>query len=289
MCLSSSNLTTMCRLLLGAVLLGHLGVCSAAQDALQTTEVRFDSVDYRHVVHWTPPGNSSSLQYYVQWKIYGDPDWLDVDGCQRIQKPQCDLSALTSDLREWYYARVHASSPPASKSAWTLSPRFSPRSDTKISSPVLRLNRTVQGIVVRVKPPRLLVRKMHDSLQYKIYLIHSSGEEQITSNSSYERNSFSSSKTEGRPGELWMRQSGTVQSRFWPSVSMSSSEQPIPTSEDSTTLISAQAWGLALKDTGRGLENASPLEGFSETSFSFCCFFCVEGGGRVAGNRRRYI
>ncbi|KAI4812675.1 hypothetical protein KUCAC02_024043 [Chaenocephalus aceratus] len=172
----------MSRLLLGAVLLGHLGVCSAAQAPemlSKPTEVRFDSVDYRHVLHWTPPGNSSSLQYSVQWKIYGELDWLDVDGCQRIQKPQCDLSALTSDLREWYYARVHASSPPASKSAWTLSPRFSPRSDTKISSPLLRLNRTVQGIVVRVKPPRLLVRKMHNSLQYKIYLMHSSGEETV--------------------------------------------------------------------------------------------------------------
>lgn len=42
----------------------------------------------------------------------------------------------------------------------------------------------------------------------------------------YERNSFSSSNTEGRPGELWMRQRGTVQSLFWLSVSMSSREQP---------------------------------------------------------------
>ncbi|XP_029305715.1 interleukin-22 receptor subunit alpha-2 [Cottoperca gobio] len=171
----------MTRLLLGAVLLGNLGVCVPAQVPemlAPPTQVRFDSVDYKHIVNWTPPTNSSSLLYYIQWKIYGEPEWLDVVGCQGIQKPQCDLSVVTSDIREWYYARVHAASLPSSKSAWALSPRFSPRWDTKISSPVLRLNVTEQGIVVRVKPPRLLVRKMHSSLHYKIYLIHSSGEEE---------------------------------------------------------------------------------------------------------------
>ncbi|XP_042337382.1 interleukin-22 receptor subunit alpha-2, partial [Plectropomus leopardus] len=108
---------------------------------------------------------------------YGEPQWLDVDGCQGIQKPQCDLSVVTSETREWYYARVHASSLPSSKSAWALSPRFSPRWDTKISSPILRLNLTEQGIVVRVRPSKLLVRRLHSSLQYKIYLMHASGEE----------------------------------------------------------------------------------------------------------------
>ncbi|XP_033468713.1 interleukin-22 receptor subunit alpha-2 isoform X1 [Epinephelus lanceolatus] len=173
----------MTRLLLGAVLLGNLGVCVTAQGPVMLappSQVRFDSVDYRNILQWTPPANgSSSLQYYVQWKIYGEPQWLDVDGCQGIQKHQCDLSDLTSDLREWYYARVHASSLPSSKSAWALSPRFSPRWDTKISSPVLKLNLTEQGIVVRVRPPRLLVRKLHSSLHYKIYLKHTSGEEKV--------------------------------------------------------------------------------------------------------------
>ncbi|TDH01459.1 hypothetical protein EPR50_G00180320 [Perca flavescens] len=172
----------MTRLLLGAVLLGNLGVCVTAQGPVMlapATHVRFDSVDYKNVVRWTPPTNSSSLQYYVQWKIYGEPQWLDVDGCQGIQKHHCDLSVVTSDPREWYYARVHAVSLPSRKSAWALSPRFSPRWDTKISSPVLRVNITEQGIVVRVKPPRPAVRKMHSSLLYKIYLIHTSGEEEV--------------------------------------------------------------------------------------------------------------
>lgn len=64
---------------------------------------------------------------------YGEPEWLDVVNCQGIQNHHCDLSRVTSDPREWYYAKVHASSLPSSKSAWTLSPRFSPRWDSKSS------------------------------------------------------------------------------------------------------------------------------------------------------------
>ncbi|XP_040035044.2 interleukin-22 receptor subunit alpha-2 [Gasterosteus aculeatus] len=167
-------------LLLRVVLLGNLGATGPAPLMLAApTGVRFDSVDYRNVVHWTPASNSCSLQYHVQWKIYGEPQWLDAPGCQWIHKTRCDLSAVTSDPREWYYARVHASCRPSGKTAWALSPRFSPRWDTEISPPVLRLEVTKRGIVVRVKPPRLTVRKKHGDLLHEIYLIHPGGREEV--------------------------------------------------------------------------------------------------------------
>ncbi|XP_041866031.1 interleukin-22 receptor subunit alpha-2 [Melanotaenia boesemani] len=170
-------------LLLGTVLLGNLAICATAQVPESLTppeQVRFDSVDYKNILHWTPPTNSSSLQYNVQWKIYGEQEWLNVDGCQGIQKLQCDLSSVTTDTREWYYARVCAISvPTSSKSAWALSPRFSPRWNTKISPPALKLNLNKQGIVVQVKPPRVLVRKMHSSLHHKIYVIQTGGKEKV--------------------------------------------------------------------------------------------------------------
>ncbi|XP_028278533.1 interleukin-22 receptor subunit alpha-2 [Parambassis ranga] len=174
-------------LLLGAVLvlllLGTLSVCVPTQIPAMLappTQVRFKSMDYTNILHWTSPTNSSSLQYYVQWKIYGELNWLDVDDCQGIVKHQCDLSSVTSDTREWYYARVRATSlSTSSKSAWVLSPRFSPRWDTEISAPALKLNFTLQGIVVRVKPPRVLVRKMHSSLHHQIFVINNSGEEEV--------------------------------------------------------------------------------------------------------------
>ncbi|KAM3862629.1 interleukin-22 receptor subunit alpha-2 [Diretmus argenteus] len=164
---------------LWAVLLGNLTVCVTAQGFLAPpVKVRFDSVDYKNILRWTPPLNNVSLHYYVQWKIYGETQWLDVEGCQGIQKLHCDLSGVTSDPREWYYARVHASTLTPSKSAWALSPRFSPRWDTKISPPALRLNVTEQGIVVRLKQPRSL-HKMHNSLCYNIYLMNTSGQEVV--------------------------------------------------------------------------------------------------------------
>uniref|UniRef100_A0A672JM50 Interleukin 22 receptor, alpha 2 n=1 Tax=Salarias fasciatus TaxID=181472 RepID=A0A672JM50_SALFA len=142
--------------------------------------VRFHSVDYKNVLHWSPPNNGSSLQYHVQWKIYGEPEWLDVDRCQGVQRLDCDLSGVTSDPREWYYARVRAVSPStSSQSAWALSPRFSPRMDTIISPPGLRVNFTERGIMVRVNPPRMHVRRMRNLLRYKIYIIPSSGEEDV--------------------------------------------------------------------------------------------------------------
>uniref|UniRef100_UPI0037E7D771 interleukin-22 receptor subunit alpha-2 isoform X1 n=1 Tax=Semicossyphus pulcher TaxID=241346 RepID=UPI0037E7D771 len=170
------------RLLLGAVLLGNLGDCVTEQVPVllaPPTQVKFDSMDFKNILRWIPPNNTASLKYYIQWKIYGEPQWLDVQNCQGIQKRHCDLSSVTSDPSEWYYARVHASSLPSNKSAWALSPRFSPRWDTKISPPSLRLNVTEQGIVVRVRPQKLLTKMMHSSLHYKVYVTHTSGEEEV--------------------------------------------------------------------------------------------------------------
>ncbi|XP_047208124.1 interleukin-22 receptor subunit alpha-2 [Girardinichthys multiradiatus] len=168
-------------LLLGAVLLGKLALCVTAQEMLAPPgQVRFESTDFRNILRWAAPTNSCSLQYNIQYKIYGDIDWLNVSGCQGIQKHQCDLSSVTSDTREWYYARARASSVlSSSKSAWAMSRRFSPRWDTKISPPAVKLSSSKQGIVVQVKPPRVLVRKTHISVDYNIYVIHANEKEEV--------------------------------------------------------------------------------------------------------------
>uniref|UniRef100_A0A3Q2ZI42 Interleukin 22 receptor, alpha 2 n=1 Tax=Kryptolebias marmoratus TaxID=37003 RepID=A0A3Q2ZI42_KRYMA len=143
-------------------------------------EGKFKSTDFRNVLHWTPPTNSSSLLYNVQWKIYGEPDWLNAESCQGIHKRHCDLSGVTSKTSEWYYARVCASSAPSgSRSAWALTPRFSPRWDTKISPPSLRASVSKQGIMVQVKASRGLVRKMHQNLLYNVYVIHANKSEEV--------------------------------------------------------------------------------------------------------------
>ncbi|KAM9727883.1 interleukin-22 receptor subunit alpha-2 [Menidia menidia] len=169
----------MSRLLLGAALLGSLSIRGTAQELLEPpARVRFDSTDYRNILHWTPSNASSSLLFNVQWKIYGESQWLDAKSCQGIPKPQCDLSSVTSDTREWYYARV-SSVAPGGRSAWGLSPRFSPRWNTKISPPGLKLSVSKQGIVVHVKPARALARKMRTELHHNVFITPTEGEEEL--------------------------------------------------------------------------------------------------------------
>ncbi|XP_077470140.1 interleukin-22 receptor subunit alpha-2 [Stigmatopora argus] len=146
-------------------------------------DVKFDSVDFKDVLRWTPPADHADLRYDVQWKIYGTAEWSDAAQCQGIREPSCDLSAVTSDPREWYYARLRASSPPSWTSQWVLSPRFSPRLDTKISAPPLRLNVSERGILVIVETPPTLARKLHASrlrahLVYNIYLLEQEGRQE---------------------------------------------------------------------------------------------------------------
>ncbi|CAL1577825.1 unnamed protein product [Knipowitschia caucasica] len=160
------------------LLLGTTGRHLTEQVSLQPpVHVRFSSVDYKTSVLWAAPSNSSALKYHVQWKIYGEPRWVDVDHCQGTKSPQCSLSHETSVLTEWYYARVRATSS-TSQSDWVVSPRFSPRWDSVISVPVLRVNATRKGIVVRVKPPLAQVRRNHRDLYYKIYLRRGSRDEE---------------------------------------------------------------------------------------------------------------
>uniref|UniRef100_A0A3B5LX35 Interleukin 22 receptor, alpha 2 n=1 Tax=Xiphophorus couchianus TaxID=32473 RepID=A0A3B5LX35_9TELE len=162
------------RLLLGALLLRV-----TAQGMLAPPgQVRFESTDFKNILHWAAPTNSSCLQYHVQYKIYGELDWLNVSNCQGIQRHHCDLSAATSDVREWYYARVRVScAATGSKSAWAMSRRFSPRWDTKVRPPSVRLNSSKQGLVVQVKASRVLMRKVHNGVDNNIYVVHPGGKE----------------------------------------------------------------------------------------------------------------
>nr|XP_057914119.1 interleukin-22 receptor subunit alpha-2 [Doryrhamphus excisus] len=169
------------RVLVGVVMMVDL---LAAQVSISPpAQVTFDSVDFNNILRWTASSNDTDVRYHVQWKIYGAGEWKDVGHCQGILMHHCDVSSVTSELREFYYARLRASSS-SGKSVWVLSPRFNPRWDTIISSPLLRLNATEKGIVVHVRTPQLLATKIQSSLLsrsllYKIYLIQPSGKEEV--------------------------------------------------------------------------------------------------------------
>ncbi|XP_060728876.1 interleukin-22 receptor subunit alpha-2 [Tachysurus vachellii] len=150
-------------------------------------QVEFHSVNFRNVLHWKHhPEAPGDLQYFVQYKVYGDKQWIVCESCQAIHKLQCDLSQETSDPRQWYYARVQAQSSKG-LSPWVTSARFYPQWDTTFSPPKLKLNVTEQGIVVWIRPPRTPVHGQRNSrvsvtkllnLIFRIYLIHD-GLEQV--------------------------------------------------------------------------------------------------------------
>uniref|UniRef100_A0A3P9NUV3 Interleukin 22 receptor, alpha 2 n=1 Tax=Poecilia reticulata TaxID=8081 RepID=A0A3P9NUV3_POERE len=152
------------RLLLGAVLLGKLALRVTAQGNLQMLtppgQVKFESTDYKNILRWAAPTNSSCLQYHVQYKIYGELDWLNVSNCQGIHRHDCNLSGATSDVREWYYARVRMVS-----------------EKSKISPPTVKLNLSKQDVVVQVKASRVLMRKVHNGVHNHIYVVHPGGKE----------------------------------------------------------------------------------------------------------------
>ncbi|KAK3554022.1 hypothetical protein QTP70_019138 [Hemibagrus guttatus] len=157
------------------------------QDDTAPLQVEFQSVNFRNVLHWKHhPKAPGDLQYFVQYKVYGDKQWSVREACQSIHTLQCDLSQETSDPRQWYYARVQARSSEG-LSPWVISARFNPQWDTTFSPPKFKLNATEQGIVVWVRPPRTPAHGQRNSkvsvtkllnLNFRIYLIHD-GVEQI--------------------------------------------------------------------------------------------------------------
>ncbi|XP_053358286.1 interleukin-22 receptor subunit alpha-2 [Clarias gariepinus] len=172
------------------------------QDDMAPTQVEFHSLNFRNVLHWkhhaeapeTPEAPEApeaseapdDLQYFVEFKVYGDKQWSVCEHCQAIHKLQCDLSHETSDPRQWYYARVQSRSSKGF-SPWVTSARFYPQWDTTFSPPKIKLNVTQQGIVVWIKPPRTPQQGQKNSrisvtklmkLMFRIYLMHN-GKEQV--------------------------------------------------------------------------------------------------------------
>ncbi|XP_056327048.1 interleukin-22 receptor subunit alpha-2 [Danio aesculapii] len=164
--------------------------CSPTQqEEMAPTEVQFQSLDFRNVLHWKHQHKASkNLKYFVQHKIHGDKEWSNSKHCQGIQTLQCDLTQETSDPREWYYARVRLLSSQGF-SSWVLSHRFYPQWETNFSPPQIKV--TVAGghtVKVQIKPPRtplrghngnrIRVTKLH-KLTFRIFLMHNDVEEEV--------------------------------------------------------------------------------------------------------------
>ncbi|XP_063047348.1 interleukin-22 receptor subunit alpha-2 [Engraulis encrasicolus] len=150
-------------------------------DTPLTLDLRFQSLDYRNILHWKlQPTTSVNVVFSVQFKIYGEKQWTSVRHCQNITALQCDLSRQTADPREWYYARVQAATNGV-QSEWVMSSRFHPQWESRFSPPKMKLNVTQHSVVVRVRPPRTPLRRdggqrvpvtRYQRLTFRIYLLH---------------------------------------------------------------------------------------------------------------------
>ncbi|KAJ8416051.1 hypothetical protein AAFF_G00380730 [Aldrovandia affinis] len=171
------------RLLLPAALLmlcfSPIQCSKDLQGEITPQEVKFHSRDYRNILQWKPNALSSSEpHYFIQYKIYGEKQWLNATQCQGIRGLLCDLSEQTSDAREYYYARVQAALGGA-HSPWVLSARFNPHWETSISPPTMKLEVTDEGIVIHLRAQNsaymrrkghcVSIRKWH-RLIYRIYI-----------------------------------------------------------------------------------------------------------------------
>ncbi|XP_024059401.1 interleukin-22 receptor subunit alpha-1 isoform X1 [Terrapene carolina triunguis] len=128
--------------------------CSIAERSPLLKHAAFSSTNFENIFKWeseadTPPGTV----YEVQYKRYGDEDWLQKSECQNITQPFCNLTNETENFRERYYARVRAIVQNCCSSDWVCSQRFYPREDTTIGKPEVKYVPSVRSIKFFIQPP----------------------------------------------------------------------------------------------------------------------------------------
>nr|XP_033793468.1 interleukin-22 receptor subunit alpha-2-like [Geotrypetes seraphini] len=153
------------------------------QDSIKPEKVEFSSVNFNSVLQWQPGRHiSSSTVYFVQYKMYGEKEWIKKMECWGIDEFFCDLTQETSDVREPYYGRVKAVSS-GIHSDWNTSWRFIPWWETKIGPPLLKMNPCNRSIEVEIKAPsspykgkngRKISMKKYYDLSYRVFITHNS-------------------------------------------------------------------------------------------------------------------
>ncbi|XP_073173941.1 interleukin-22 receptor subunit alpha-1 isoform X2 [Lepidochelys kempii] len=128
--------------------------CSIAERSPLLKHAAFSSTNFENIFKWeseaeTPPGTV----YEVQYKRYGDEDWLQKSECQNITQPFCNLTHETENFRERYYARVRAVIQNCCSSDWVPSQRFYPREDTTIGKPEVKYVPSIRSIKFFIQPP----------------------------------------------------------------------------------------------------------------------------------------
>ncbi|KAB1268772.1 Interleukin-22 receptor subunit alpha-1 [Camelus dromedarius] len=114
--------------------------------------VKFQSSNFENILTWDSRLESSAdTVYSVQYKTYGEGEWLVKEGCQQITRKSCNLTMETGNLTEFYYAQVTAIDGEG-QSATKMTDRFNSLQHTIIKPPDVTCIPKVRSIQMIVHP-----------------------------------------------------------------------------------------------------------------------------------------
>ncbi|XP_002913326.1 interleukin-22 receptor subunit alpha-1 isoform X1 [Ailuropoda melanoleuca] len=168
------------RTLLTILAAGSLAAHMVEDTSNLLQHVKFQSSNFENILTWDSGLESApDTVYSVEYKRYGEREWLAKEGCQRVTRKSCNLTAETGNVTELYYARVTATSV-GGRSATKMTDRFSSLQHTTIKPPDVTCIPKVRSIQMIVHPTstpicardghRLILEDIFPDLFYRLEL-----------------------------------------------------------------------------------------------------------------------
>ncbi|KAM4871701.1 interleukin-22 receptor subunit alpha-1 [Thomomys bottae] len=138
--------------LLAVLTVGTLAAHSTEDSLALLQHVKFQSSNFENILTWNSgPNSTPDTTYNVEYKTYGESQWLVKTGCQRITRKSCNLTVETDNLTELYYARVNATHPGGQRDS-KMTERFSSLQHTTIKPPDVTCVPKVRSIQMIIHP-----------------------------------------------------------------------------------------------------------------------------------------
>ncbi|XP_044143111.1 interleukin-22 receptor subunit alpha-1 [Bufo gargarizans] len=139
----------------------NMHVCHSCLN-ISEYNVTFTARNFEYILHWSKYDLVPDISFNVQYKRYGQTEWLLLPGCQNITRVYCNLThAIVGDEEDFmtnqYFGRVKALSTNCT-SDWVISKRLNPRDDTYLILPKLNYIQHVNSITLFVPTPPVPIR-----------------------------------------------------------------------------------------------------------------------------------
>ncbi|XP_005544498.1 interleukin-22 receptor subunit alpha-1 isoform X3 [Macaca fascicularis] len=146
------------RTLLTILAVGSLAAHAPEDPSDLLQHVKFQSNNFENILTWdSGPEGTPDTVYSIEYKTYGERDWVAKKGCQRITRKSCNLTVETGNHTELYYARVTAVSA-GGRSATKMTDRFNSLQHTALKPPDVTCIPKVRSIQMIVHPTPTPIR-----------------------------------------------------------------------------------------------------------------------------------